>query len=109
MAFDMYMGRFCRNILRFGYRVEKIDFHEERSIFGPVYYEEDRFPALEDLHDRFYDGPVLKPEECKLLADELLDLKSTIDDQQTLRSVERIRVFFLLAHNRNKTVYCHSD
>ena len=109
MAFDMYMGRFCRNVLRFGYRVEKIHWHEERSIFGPVCDEKDRFPALDDLIDRFYDGPIFKPEECKLLADELLDLKVMIDDQQTLKSVDRIRHFFLLAHNKNQTVYCHSD
>ena len=109
MAFDMYMGRFCRNVLRFGYRVEKIQWHEERSIFGPVFDEEGRFPALEDLNDRFHDGPVFNPEECKELADELLDLGSIIDDKQTLKSVDRIRDFFLLAHNKNQTVYCHSD
>lgn len=109
MAFDMYMGRYCRNVLRFGYRVEKIRLHEEPSIFGPAYDKEGRFPALEDLHDRFHDGPVLKPEECMVLADELLDLKSIVDDQQTLKSVDRLRDFFLLAHSKNRTVYCHSD
>ena len=109
MAFDMYMGRFCRNALRFGYRAEKIHFHEERVIFDPVWDQEGRFPALEDLHDRFYDGPDFKPDQCKVLADELLELKSVIDDQQTLKSVDRIRGFFLTAHSKKQTVYCRSD
>jgi hypothetical protein len=103
----MYIGRFCRNILRFGYRADRIG-HDEEALFALI-DEHPGYPALADLWDRFYDGPRIDPDQCGALAEELLRLKPLVDDPQLAASVDRIRHFFLSAHEKQRSVYCASD
>ena len=109
MALDMYMGAFCRNILRFGFRVEKIHSAERDEIYRSVRDRGEEFPALQELSEQFWDGPIFEPLHCKVLADELQALKLLVNDPDLPASIDRIRTFFLLAHEKKQTVYCHSD
>ena len=112
MAFDMYMGRYLRNSFRLGLWADNIDdrdymlfrFIEERIEDG---YE--KFPALIELAEKFYDGPILIPDQCRTIADELLELRTLVSDENLNASIGRLSAFFSKANSRRMTIWCRSD
>ena len=112
MAFDMYMGRYFRNTLRFGLWADKIDDHDYilfRFIEEGIEDGYEKFPALVELGEKFYDGPMLTPDQCEAIADELLELRTLVSDENLNASIGRLSAFFLKAHSRRLTVWCHCD
>lgn len=101
MAFDMYLGE----------ERTYIDRHEE-GLFELI-RDDDQYPRLNWVWEKFYDGPVIQSNVANELVHELTSLRKLIGGEKEFKDllvvIDRILPFFSKAYTRGELIKCMSD
>ena len=97
MAFDMYLNNVKTSIN-----------HYEEGLFSRI-NEDERFPKLNWLWEKFYNSPKIIPEISNELVHELILLRSLEGANSFDLVIDRLMTFFSQAHTTNQVIETQSD